>query len=55
MLAFSWSVLMTLNVTFSNLWGIILKEWKGCKTKTINILILGMLILIFSLIYPNLQ
>lgn len=54
MLAFSWSILMTLNVTFSNLWGILLKEWKGCRSKTIAVLALGMLILIFSLIYPNL-
>ena len=23
-------ILMALNVTFSNVWGIILKEWKGC-------------------------
>ena len=29
MLAFSWSILMSLNVIFSNVWGILLKEWKG--------------------------
>lgn len=54
MMAFSWSILMSLNVTFSNVWGIILKEWKGAGSKTIAVLILGMLILIFSLILPNL-
>ncbi len=54
MMAFSWSILMSLNVTFSNVWGIILKEWKGAGTKTVSVLILGMLILIFSLILPNL-
>jgi len=54
MLAFSWSILMSLNVTFSNLWGILLKEWKGAGNKTITVLVIGMLILIFSLIYPNL-
>ena len=29
LLAFSWSILMSLNVLFSNFWGIALKEWKG--------------------------
>jgi L-rhamnose-H+ transport protein len=54
MMAFSWSILMSLNVTFSNVWGIILKEWKGAGSKTIAVLVLGMTILIFSLILPNL-
>jgi len=54
MMAFSWSILMSLNVTFSNVWGILLKEWKGAGTKTIVVLVTGMLILIFSLILPNL-
>ncbi len=55
MMAFSWSILMSLNVTFSNVWGILLKEWKGAGNKTVTVLILGMLILIFSLILPNLM
>ncbi|MCD7962366.1 MAG: L-rhamnose/proton symporter RhaT [Rikenellaceae bacterium] len=54
LLAFSWSILMALNVTFSNVWGIILKEWKGCSTKTLAVLIIGLLILVFSVFYPNL-
>ena len=54
MLAFSWSILMSLNVIFSNVWGIILKEWKGVSSKTIVVLIVGMAILIFSLFLPNL-
>lgn len=53
MLAFSWSILMSLNVLFSNFWGIILKEWKGVGQKTILTLIIGMAILIFSLLFPN--
>lgn len=52
-LAFSWSILMTLNVTFSNIWGIILKEWKGCNKKTMNILIIGLIVLVFSIFYPS--
>jgi len=54
MMAFSWSILMSLNVTFSNIWGMVLKEWKGVSTKTITVLVSGLLILIFSLIFPNL-
>ena len=54
MMAFSWSILMSLNVLFSNIWGIILKEWQGVKKKTIVILITGLAILIFSIIYPQL-
>ncbi len=54
MMAFSWSILMSLNVTFSNVWGILLKEWKGVKSTTIAVLVIGMLILIFSLIMPEL-
>ncbi len=55
MMAFSWSILMTLNVTFSNVWGILLKEWKGAGSTTVAVLVLGMLILIISLIVPNLM
>lgn len=54
MMAFSWSILMSLNVTFSNVWGILLKEWKGAGSKTIAVLIIGMIILIFSLVLPTL-
>ena len=54
MMAFSWSILMSLNITFSNVWGILLKEWKGVTNKTIAVLVLGMFILIISLIIPNL-
>lgn len=54
MLAFSWSILMSLNVIFSNLWGIILKEWKGAGKQTMVVLGIGMCILIFSLLFPNL-
>ncbi|MDD2226024.1 MAG: L-rhamnose/proton symporter RhaT [Dysgonamonadaceae bacterium] len=54
MMAFSWSILMSLNVVFSNVWGIILKEWVGSGKKAVAFLALGMAILIFSLIIPNL-
>ncbi len=50
LLAFSWSILMSLNVTFSNVWGILLKEWKGAGKATIAVLIVGLLILISSIV-----
>ena len=45
---------MALNVTFSNVWGIILKEWKGCSSKTIGVLVAGVLRLIISCFLPQL-
>ncbi len=50
---FSWSILMSLNVTFSNVWGIILKEWKGVSPTTRTVLIIGLVILIFSAFMIN--
>ncbi|MDR1673037.1 MAG: L-rhamnose/proton symporter RhaT [Bacteroidales bacterium] len=55
MLAFSWSILMSLNVLFSNVWGIVLKEWKGAGQKTITVLIIGLVILVLSIIFPQLM
>ena len=49
----SFCILMALNVTFSNVWGIILKEWKGCSKKTITVLIIGLIVLIISSFLPQ--
>ena len=51
---FSWCILMALNVVFSNVWGIILKEWKGVSRKTITVLLVGLAVLIFSTFLPQL-
>jgi L-rhamnose-H+ transport protein len=48
MVAFAWSILMSMNIAFSNIWGIILKEWKGSDRKTIAFLVTGILILVLS-------
>lgn len=53
MMAFSWSILMSLNVLFSNFWGILLKEWKGTGHKTIFVLVIGLVVLVFSIIFPQ--
>lgn len=50
LLAFSWSILMALNVTFSNVWGILLKEWKGCGRRTVAVLVAGLAVLVGSIV-----
>lgn len=53
MYVLSFCILMALNVVFSNVWGIILKEWKGCSQKTITVLIAGIVVLIISTFLPT--
>jgi L-rhamnose-H+ transport protein len=48
MVAFAWSILMSMNIAFSNIWGIILKEWKGADRKIIAFLVTGILVLVLS-------
>ncbi|MCX6328694.1 MAG: L-rhamnose/proton symporter RhaT [Bacteroidia bacterium] len=48
MAVFGWSILMALNIAISNIWGILLREWKGAKRKTIVILVIGIVVLILS-------
>ena len=53
LMTFSWCILMALNVVFSNVWGIILKEWKGCSKRTIVVLVAGIVVLIISSFLPE--
>lgn len=53
LITFSWCILMALNVTFSNVWGIILKEWKGVSGGTIAVLLAGLAVLVFSTFLPQ--
>lgn len=53
MFVLSFCILMALNVVFSNVWGIILKEWKGCSSKTISVLVAGIVVLIISTFLPT--
>jgi L-rhamnose-H+ transport protein len=50
---YAWSILMALNISFSNIWGIALNEWKGVGRKTMTILILGIAVLILSTFVVN--
>lgn len=54
LMTLSFCILMALNVVFSNIWGIILKEWKGCSSKTISVLVLGIVVLVISCFLPQL-
>ena len=53
MMTLAFCILMAFNVIFSNVWGIILKEWKGCSQKTITVLVIGLVVLIFSTFLPK--
>jgi L-rhamnose-H+ transport protein len=48
MLVFGWSMLMALNILFSNVWGMFLHEWKGVGKRTIAVLVLGLIVLVLS-------
>lgn len=54
LMTLSFCILMALNVVFSNVWGIILKEWKGCSRTTITVLLAGIAVLIISCVLPQL-
>ena len=49
----SFCILMALNVVFSNVWGVLLGEWKGCSKATIAFLVVGIVVLIASSFVPQ--
>lgn len=53
LLTFAFCILMALNVVFSNLWGVILKEWKGTSKTTVWVLVIGICVLIISCFLPQ--
>ena len=53
LITFSWCILMALNVTFSNVWGIILREWKGVSSGTVAVLLAGLAVLVISTFLPQ--
>lgn len=44
----SWSIHMAFIIIFSNMWGLILKEWQGVGRRTIRTILFGLLVLILS-------
>ena len=45
---------LALGKGFLAVWGIILKEWKGCNARTIWVLVVGLAVLVFSTFLPQL-
>lgn len=53
LMVISWSILMSMNIVFSNVWGIILKEWAGTSAKTKTVLVGGLVLLLLSVFFPT--
>jgi len=47
----SWTIHMALIIAFSNMWGLIFKEWKGVSTRTIRIIIAGICVVVLSVVF----
>ncbi|MBN1123873.1 MAG: L-rhamnose/proton symporter RhaT [Sedimentisphaerales bacterium] len=45
----SWSIHMAFIIFFSNVWGLVFHEWKGCSRRTLRIIITGILIVLLSI------
>jgi L-rhamnose-H+ transport protein len=48
--ASSWILHMAFIILVANLWGLILKEWKGVRTKTLATVIMGIIIILVSVL-----
>ena len=46
----SWILHMAFIILIANLWGVIIKEWKGVSKKTISTIVLGMLVMFISIL-----
>lgn len=46
----AWSILMSLSIVFSTMWGFITKEWSGSSKKIIRVVVIGLAVLILSTI-----
>ncbi len=44
----SWTLHMATIIIFSNMWGLILHEWKGTSRRTHNLILLGIIVLVAS-------
>lgn len=53
LLTLAFCILMALNVVFSNVWGIVLHEWRGCSRRTIAVLVVGIAVLIVASFVPQ--
>lgn len=47
----SWTIHMAFIIVFSNMWGLLFHEWKGCSARTVRIIISGILVVILSILF----
>ncbi len=50
----SWILHMSFIILFANVWGIVLKEWKGTGKKTIQTIVLGILVIVAAVLLVGL-
>jgi len=48
--ASSWILHMAFIILVANMWGLVLKEWKGVNKKTINTIVIGIIVIIASVL-----
>jgi len=46
----SWTLHMAFIIAFSNIWALLLREWKGCCRRTLTIVACGIILVILSTI-----
>ncbi len=46
----SWSIHMSFIIVFSNIWALLLHEWKGTSSRTIMLVVSGIMLLILSIV-----
>jgi L-rhamnose-H+ transport protein len=46
----SWILHMAFIILVANMWGLVLKEWKGVSKKTISTITIGIIIIILSVL-----
>ncbi|MHC4069156.1 MAG: L-rhamnose/proton symporter RhaT [Planctomycetota bacterium] len=46
----SWSILMAFIIVFSNIWGLLFREWKGSNRRTYGLIFFGLFVLLTSTI-----
>jgi L-rhamnose-H+ transport protein len=44
----SWTLHMAFIIVFSNLWALLLREWKGASRRTLTIVVCGILVVVLS-------
>jgi L-rhamnose-H+ transport protein len=45
----SWSIHMAFIIAFSNMWGLVFREWKACSKRTLTIIITGIAVVVLSI------